>query len=80
MNQFTQVVINFSMEGGTELIINCAADKDQGDDGNGDDNQDDVPVQRREIMIGQLIFVRHIRTAASTKIRVLPIFPSHGLP
>jgi len=61
------------------LIINCAADKDQGDDGNDDDNQDDVPVQRSEIMIGQLIIFRHIRTAVFTKTHVLPIFPSHGL-
>jgi len=45
VNQFTQVVVNFSMIRGTELIINRAADKDQRDDGNDDDDQDDVPVQ-----------------------------------
>jgi len=44
VNQFTQVVVNFSMIRGTELIINRAADKDQRDDGNDDDDQDDIPV------------------------------------
>jgi hypothetical protein len=45
VNQFTQMIVYFSMIGGTELIINRAADKDERDNGNNDDDQDDVPVQ-----------------------------------
>jgi len=33
------------MIGGTKLIINRAADKDQRDNGYSDENQNDVPVQ-----------------------------------
>jgi hypothetical protein len=39
------VVVDFFMIGGLELIINRAADNNQGDNGYSDDNQNDVAVQ-----------------------------------
>lgn len=71
MNQFTQVIEYFFMIGGAELVINSAADEDQRDNGNNDDNQDDVPVQRADIMIVQLCIFSHVRYAPLPNIRIL---------
>ena len=62
------------------MVINSAADEDQRDNGNNDDNQDDVPVQRSNIMIAQLLILGHLRhtplsnTRISEKLPVIALF------
>jgi hypothetical protein len=45
LDEFPQMGIDFFMVGDPKLIINRNAYHDQGDDGNTDDDQDDIPEQ-----------------------------------